>query len=303
MIGYIIIKHLRVEKANTVAGLTYGFPSVGSFIGFVHALGMNLANHGFEERLTKVSILHHNSKVDKYKPGWDFKFALQRTPIQPNGKPAPFVEEGKMSLDVSLVIRIEEIQTTTNYQKLCMTVRNEILTMKLSGGNIIKVGDGKNGCVFCPNDETMLKSVRQLYPFSAIADRSELYIERIAEIGQKDKLKAFMSFCEVESKYEHDEIGIGEWITIKKHLGYLVPFHYGYKSVGDEFSNGGQVCLRNSKYKAVFVEPVHSIAEWVCSFGKYESYFKDDISKVFWGFHHEGGYYLFNSIKGVIYGK
>ena len=42
MKSLLILKNINVENANTIAGLTYGFPAITHFLGFVHALSRKL---------------------------------------------------------------------------------------------------------------------------------------------------------------------------------------------------------------------------------------------------------------------
>jgi CRISPR-associated protein Csy2 len=38
MSSLILLRRVRVENANAIAGLTYGFPAITHFLGFSHAL-------------------------------------------------------------------------------------------------------------------------------------------------------------------------------------------------------------------------------------------------------------------------
>lgn len=304
MSSYIILKHLKVQRANTVAGFTYGFPSVGSFLGFVHALSRKMEERGNRETFTKVSILHHDSNIYRYRSRWynEYTFSQQRTPILKDGSTRPIIEEGKMSMDVSLVLTLENVSLDTDAEELCRLIQHDIYTMRLSGGNII--GIGEEGCVHCEDDDRMMTEVSHLYPFSALADRSDLFMEEASLNEGHNSLEALMSFCEVYSEYEADDDGGGKWVTKNQYLGYLVPCHFGYKAISDKFECKNDVQLRNRDYEGVFVEPVHSVAEWVCSVSKYKEYFNEDMNKIFWQFHNQDDiYYLFNKLKGDIHGK
>lgn len=307
MPSYIILKHITVQKANAIAGLTYGFPSVGSFLGFVHALSRKLASQDYS--LDGVSILHHSSSIDTYQNEFhDYKFVQQKYPphvINRSGKTedSPIVQEAKMQLDVSLVMRINNSPYITDGVELSKCTREMVFMMRLSGGNIISIED----CVYCEDDTEMLKEVRRLQPFAALSDRSELYVNELTSDAEMDRIKTFMEFCKSEYKSEYiEKDSTGLQILKERHGENLVPCHFGYKAISEIFCNegkDGKVHLRNGNYNGVFVEPVHSIAEWVKSPHKFQEYFKEDASKVFWKFHNEGSYYLFNSIKGGRDGK
>ncbi|HHH1607741.1 TPA: type I-F CRISPR-associated protein Csy2, partial [Yersinia enterocolitica] len=34
----IVLRHVQVENANAISGLTYGFPAMTHFLGYTHAL-------------------------------------------------------------------------------------------------------------------------------------------------------------------------------------------------------------------------------------------------------------------------
>jgi CRISPR-associated protein Csy2 len=42
MSSLILLRRVRVENANAIAGLTYGFPAITHFLGFSHALSRRL---------------------------------------------------------------------------------------------------------------------------------------------------------------------------------------------------------------------------------------------------------------------
>jgi CRISPR-associated protein Csy2 len=47
MSSLILLRRVRVENANAIAGLTYGFPAITHFLGFSHALSRRLTEtHG-----------------------------------------------------------------------------------------------------------------------------------------------------------------------------------------------------------------------------------------------------------------
>lgn len=47
MSSLILLRRIRVENANAIAGLTYGFPAITHFLGFSHALSRKLKEtHG-----------------------------------------------------------------------------------------------------------------------------------------------------------------------------------------------------------------------------------------------------------------
>lgn len=40
----LLLPHIRIENANAVSGLTWGFPSMTHFLGYVHALSRKVVD-------------------------------------------------------------------------------------------------------------------------------------------------------------------------------------------------------------------------------------------------------------------
>lgn len=52
MSSLILLRRLRVENANAIAGVTWGFPAITHFLGFTHALSRKLTqSHGLRRWL------------------------------------------------------------------------------------------------------------------------------------------------------------------------------------------------------------------------------------------------------------
>ena len=113
MSQYLLIKKLYVQNANAIAGLTYGFPAITNFLGFAHAISRKLPNE-LNVTLDGVMVISHKNTVHVHQPkGWaDYVFALSRNPLTKKGDTAPINEEGRLSMEISLLVEI--ISTITN---------------------------------------------------------------------------------------------------------------------------------------------------------------------------------------------
>ena len=101
----LILRKLKVENANAISGMTWGFPAISNFLGYVHALSRKVQHkHGFV--FEGCGVICHAQQVQAYQPrGWgDYVFSLTRNPLTKDAKSPPFIEEGRMHLTVSLVI-------------------------------------------------------------------------------------------------------------------------------------------------------------------------------------------------------
>ncbi len=105
---YLLLKKIDVQNANAIAGLTYGFPAITNFLGFAHALSRKLAPK-VGVTLGGVAVISHKNAVHARQPsGWgDYVFALTRNPLTQQGNTAPINEEGRMSMQISLLIELE----------------------------------------------------------------------------------------------------------------------------------------------------------------------------------------------------
>src|SRR5687767_14223913 len=103
MKALLTIRNICVDNANAIAGLTYGFPAVSHFLGFTHALSRKLTRK-LGVALGGCAVVCHSHKVQAYQPsGWgDYVFALTRNPLTKEGDTAPFNEEGRMHMEVTL---------------------------------------------------------------------------------------------------------------------------------------------------------------------------------------------------------
>ena len=108
MRSLLILRHIKVENAVAITGLTYGFPGISSFLGFTHALSRALhKDHGLS--LDGCGVVCHNHSIQAYRPSqWaDYRFTMTRNPLTKEEKTPSFVEEGRMHMEVSLVIECD----------------------------------------------------------------------------------------------------------------------------------------------------------------------------------------------------
>lgn len=68
MKSLLILPRIKVENANAISGLIYGFPAVTHFLGYVHALSRELETlHRI--KLGGCGIVCHNHQIHSYKNG------------------------------------------------------------------------------------------------------------------------------------------------------------------------------------------------------------------------------------------
>ena len=304
MSTYITLSHLQVQNANCVSGLTYGFPAITHFMGYIHALSRKLQN-SHQLTLEGCAVICHEHQVHAYrtKEYSEFVFSQTRNPLTRTGAVAPIMEEGKMHLTVSLVTQChgtiaggdEGIAILTKeLQQLC-------LTQKLAGGVINQLKsvhiDG-----FSAADQQRAfnaRMSRRLLPGFALVDQSAYLEKHLLERQQSepniDLFDAWLDFASLRYKaepvLEKDEIlsdkTKGLWSRIPKpEEGYLVPIMTGYKAVSPLYEAGEIADTRDSTVPFRFVEAAYGVGEW-----KSPHRIKN-IDEAFWFYQKQEDWYL-----------
>ncbi|AWX14797.1 type I-F CRISPR-associated protein Csy2 [Mergibacter septicus] len=296
---YLILKRIKVSNANAIAGFTYGFPAVTHFLGYVHALSRKLQGQGIT--LSDTAILCHQAQIhayreNNYKP---YRFALTRNPLKKDGKPDSINEEGKMYLEVSLIIKVTGINAASEegVKEKCKEIKALAEQQKLAGGTINSI----QFCSHITNDQPT-KILRSLLPGFILVDRSDL----LAQTSQTDKLKQWLSFSalkfnahkiieennttEQESEKKEKKKKI-EWRQEQKQ-GYLVPIQIGYKAISQTYAANQVANSRDQTTPVTFVEAIHSIAEWVGSPSRITS-----MAQILWTYHYAAPFYVCHCCK------
>lgn len=306
MSTYITLSHIQIQNANCVNGLTFGFPAITHFLGYVHALSRKLET-SYEITLNGCAIVCHQHQIHAYQPkGFgEYIFALTRNPLTKGGKTAPIIEEGKMHLAVSLVIECKGfikggevgVKALQNHlEQLC-------LTQKLAGGVINSI---KNIVIESANsdkEKTKLtqKIRRRLLPGFLLLDRSQDLAKQLSDLQKlnptAEMLDAWLDFStlkfkakpQLEEGEELNEKTKGKWEYISKpESGYLVPIVTGYRAISEVSSAGKVAGSRDPKVPLCFVEAAYGIGEWQ------SPHRLQDIENALWFYSDESknGWYL-----------
>ena len=212
MSSYITLSHIQVQSANCVAGITYGFPAITSFLGFVRALSIKLKkSHGIT--LDGCAVVAHQHqlltyKTDKYS---DHYFSQTKNPAagqyqQKNiGNTPPVIEEGKMHLTVSLVIECQGFSGTDDDKRnLEKHIKNLCFTHRLAGGLITDIKNVIYENI--QNDNAFYQCRRRLLPGFILMDRGHYLPEHLSVLQQDnanaEMLDAWLDFCAIKYKAE-----------------------------------------------------------------------------------------------------
>ncbi len=211
MSQYLLINHIQVQGANAVSGFTWGFPAITHFLGFVHNLNRKIANkeklNGI--RLNGCAVIAHSQQVHTYAFN---QFVQNRTTAfqykeqtkYKVGTP-PVIEEGKMDMDVSLLIACEGNIGGDRKEAFIQWLETICQWQRLAGGTILKIAAINLFSVEGENSRNNLRvMIRQLLPGFVLLDRA-VYLEKHFESLQEKKpeaelFDAWMDFIALKQK-------------------------------------------------------------------------------------------------------
>ncbi len=307
--AYIIFERIEVQGANCIAGFTYGFPAITHFLGFAHALSRKLEQSD-SLQLQGCAVICHQHQIQAYQPkGYgDYVFAQSKNPpMFKKGakKTSPIIEEGKMSMCVSLVMECPNF--TMSREVEIEAVKKNLITLahqhRLAGGSIHNI---QAVHVFSEKSdpEQQIKQMRQikraLLPGFVLMDRSGLLAEHYQNLRQSqtdaELIDAWLDFSAMkyeakptleDAQAEADSKTKAEWMRLEKPAkGWLVPITNGYKAIAPMCHPGEAANTRDPTCTFCFVEATHSIGEWR-SLHRIQQ-----VTDMLWQYHYEYDWYL-----------
>jgi len=287
----LLLNNLRVENANAISGMTWGFPAPTNFLGFVHALSRKCqSTWGEQASLGGVGIICHAHQIHTRQPsGYEHVFALSRNPLTKEGNTAPFNEEGRMHMTVSLLVECEfdplELdcgddlpeQRIQQFEHKLLTM---LVTQRLAGGTITHIDRVRYWSVDTgthDGERAFRRQMLKLIPGFVLLDRSSVLAEhhqvQLEQNPNAELLDSWLDF--IALCYQPDPIGLeegeapiagetkAEWkIKPKPASGYLVPLATGYQAISELYDAGTVARARDNSVPFRFVESFYSIGEW-----------------------------------------
>lgn len=279
----VVLPRLRVQNANAVSSpLTWGFPAPSAFTGFVHALQRRLNSNGRDLRFGGVGIICHDfePQVIRTSGRRTQAFRLARHPLDKDGCTSPIVEEGRVHLDISLVIKVSGDGYPLNETE-CTVLSAEILSiaegLRLAGGSILPHPERNRyppQWVGWPDDrEIRLRQFRALRrclpPGFALVSREPLLAHHLDILHQSNPrataLDALLDLCRVNIEPEtlDGDDGKVAWGVRRPYRGWLVPLPVGYAAISQLYAPGEVKDARDNNVPFRFVESVLSLGEWI----------------------------------------
>lgn len=315
MSQYLVLSHVKIQNANSIAGFTWGFPAITQFLGFTHALNRKFSTKytgQYDSEFTGCMVIANqvSNKVYQPKEYADFEFLQSKTPPvlakHKAGSP-PIIEEGKVNLTVSLVLEFSNQLALTTEQSADVERELEAIcrSMRVAGGTVLDIGKVKLLSASSDKQQAdLLNKVKRLcMPGFVLQDRS-IYLERhVAALTYQPEcqqcdllLKAWLDFSALkftaqpvltDEKTQPDAQTDAVWqYKAKPFSGYLVPLMTGFKAISEVYEAGQVDNVRDPDTPVCFVEAIHSVGEW------FSLHRVTELTASIWRYHQQDEWYL-----------
>ncbi len=304
MSSHILLERIKVENANCIAGLTYGFPAVTAFLGFEHFLSRQFKAK-FGVGFNGCAIFCHDYKINSYQQYYT-RFIQSRNPpstLKGKGKDAKktasIIEEGKMDMTVSLLLRCDGNLSTNSEDTNAYinALKSYIYSARLAGGSIYNLKSIR----LLGEDMTVLR--RAILPSYALLDATHLLEEHFNECQKEQPNKTLLDiwtdFFAYKEQAIQDESTLNEEMPDKatnevaweryippNKKGWIVPLMKGFKGISPLYDPSEVDNLRDTRYPFRFVEAVHGLGEWR------SVHRLDDLDSIFWRYQVTDEWYL-----------
>jgi len=277
----LVLPHLRVHNANAVSSsLTHGFPSITAFLGLMWALERKTRATGLDLEFGAVGVVCHDRQEQTTEGGFVKSFRLTRNPVGKDGGTSAIVEEGRIHLDLSLVLALHaEVWERDAQQNDLETVLALLQGMRIAGGTLLPATQAPSSrsrpwlANFTGDSDDQVTEFRKLrarlLPGSALVARDDLIDHRLGELrkqsSQATRLDAWLSLSRINWHYDSKaEDGKGAWRhDRRKGSGWVVPIPVGYGALGELHDAGTVVHARDVTTPFRFVESLYSMGEWI----------------------------------------
>lgn len=278
----LVLPRLRVQNANAISSpMTWGFPAMSAFVGLMHALERKLADASIPVALGRVGLICHDFEAQATDGGYIRGFHLTRNPVDKTGGTAAIVEEGRVHLDITLILTIDTTAAEREHDDIAQQIGEIVAGMRIAGGSVIPnraVPSHKQRpqwVTFDDDEEERQKQFSRLkrrwLPGFALTLRDDYLTEHWQTLQQQNPdaslldawldLSRLNHYCTLENEGALNEKPV--WQAQRPYRGWLVPIPVGYGKISDLFPPGEVANARDAKTHFRFVESLYSIGEWV----------------------------------------
>ncbi|AOD16020.1 type I-F CRISPR-associated protein Csy2 [Xanthomonas fragariae] len=279
----LVLPHLHVHNANAVSSpLTHGFPSMTALLGLMWALQRKVHAAGLELTFHAIGAVCHAHQEQVTEGGFVKAFHLTRNPIGKDGKTAPIVEEGRIHLELSLVLGVHSQRWSDDppaQQADTDAVAELLAGMRIAGGSLRAPAQPWRHryqpwtleLTGTEDDRTtqFRKARMRLLPGFALVERADLLDARLAELQATDpgatRLDAWLSLSRINWRYQSDTTpnDTPGWSHDRSGHGWTVPIPVGYGALGELQAAGSVANARDTDTAFRFVESLYSLGQWI----------------------------------------
>ncbi|MEA5028134.1 CRISPR-associated protein Csy2 [bioreactor metagenome] len=284
MNSYLILPHMQIQNANAHSSpYTIGFPAVTAWLGAMHALERKLnAIEEFKDvSFSGVGIVSHSLIMRSLGKGRNSISRLigMGFPSDKNGNRAPFLEEAKCNLEISLIVEFQGFTPETVAEFIESTQSIILSGLRMASGDVLSM---KRPLIVTGEGKDALDQVkRHVMPGYVLLERRELMIDAMKE--GIDAMDALLSFLEIRHTCSDSEPFC--WEVGKRSLGWIVPISVGYQQISPMFQSSQQ---RDFSVPHLFAESVITLGEFVMP------YRLSSVEESLWRYSYEenNGLYL-----------
>lgn len=280
----LVLPRLRVQNANAISSpLTWGFPAISAFLGFMTALERRLGT-GSGMAFRAVGVVCHDFEAQVTAAGYTRAFHLTRNPVLADGSTAGIVEEGRVHLEVSLVfdVLLTAAQVGDAARRaLADRAAEAAAGMRLAGGSVmppLPTSTRRPGratlemLAELPDAQHMQlrRLARRCLPGFALVSRDDLLQRRWEALQaaqpQADVLDAWLDLARLNSRAVQTIDEKGEPSTTwqrDQREGWTVPIPVGYVGVSELHAQGTVTAARDGITPFRFVESLWSMGQWI----------------------------------------
>lgn len=279
---YLFFDHVKIHNANAISSpLTYGFPAISGFVGAIHALNRKIESID-PIYLDGVLIACHECDVQVYRPNdySDYTFRLTRNPVAKNGDTRAIIEEGRVHLDISLLIEVkienfEALYDDDQKNEFVNQMKQKLYQQRIAGGHVLEIGEAK----LIPSDASDETLANLLLPAFVLVEAQQDLQEITAELQQQDPNATALDALIETAMLHHHPQEKEHWQTtsVKQGRGWLVPIPLGYQAISPLFAAGKLQEARSNDHQSQFVECIYGLGKWV-----FPLRLKENLSQAFW---------------------
>jgi len=276
----LVLPHLRIQNANAISSpLTHGFPSMTAFIGGMWALERKARAAGIDLQFPAVGVVVHSHEEQATPDRYLKTLHLTRNPNDRNGSPSPIVEEGRIHMELTLLLGVkgEVLDDPTGTSGLAQQLLDMLYTLRVAGGSLVPPQQlrSKYTPYFMPltgseNDrlEVFATTAPNWLPGFTLVERSDLLLQRQNEMQHSQPsataLDALLSLSRINwHAGETDDNDKTTWNNDRQGLGWVVPIPVGYGALTPLLPAGSVVNARDNETPMRLVESLYSIGEWL----------------------------------------